>query len=779
MNARSKTTSRVGALAAISLALAGCPDGDPPVAEGIFGAMGEILPSATEAQREAFERGRAVAERRFTVADGLGPTFNVTFCGSCHEKPVIGGSAPRYRNFLLVGQQLPDGSHVETGVNGVQPIYRHDGSPRVATEMGTNVTATRNGVPFFGAGLIAEIPGENILEYADPDDEDGDGISGRPNYDRGFVGRFGRKAQTVSLEGFIRGPLNNHVGITSNPLSDEMKNALPVPSGSASTAGVVRGATAEISRTGHGQAAAPDEPLEDDDDVADPELSAQDLFDLVSFAMLLAAPRPDALTAETESGSGTFEEIGCTGCHVRGLESPRGLIPIYSDLLLHDMGEGLADGIPMKEASASEFKTQPLWGLAATGPYLHDGRADTIDEAILAHGGEAEASRVAYEALDATRRAQVLAFLRSLGGADQASSGLLAPDAAVPAAGEYGGPDVGMSPSDMARFERGREVFDRDRAVSAGLGPLFNGDSCRACHFEPTIGGAGPVGVNVLRHGYVDGQGQFSAPNIGTMAYRLGNDVGRRAPADLEANVFEMRQTPPLYGFGRIDGIPESEIVAGEDPEDMDGDGIRGIAHRLPDGRLGRFGWKANVPSVAEFARDAISNEVGLTVPEVAGHTFGFTSDGDDVADPEVSVEELDDLSFFMAQLAPPPRRSTDADAEARGQALFSNVGCDACHSSLADADGNPVMLYSDLLLHDVAPAGFVGIPDGAASGRHFRTPPLWGLGLSGPYMHDGLAFSIEQAIARHDSEGAASRDAFEMLSGAEREDLLKFLQSL
>lgn len=774
-----RTASERGLLAlGLTLALTGCPEDEPPIAEGIFGALGDVLPSASAEQQATFQRGQDVARHRFTAAEGLGPKFNVTFCGSCHERPVLGGSGPRYRNFLLVGQRLGDGSYVTTGVNGVQPLYTLGEASRVTTDPGTNSFATRKAIPFFGIGLIAELNEDAILAHADPDDLDGDGISGRPNYDRGFVGRLGRKAQTVSVEGFIRGPLFNHAGITSNPLSELKKAQLPVPS-AADTQSNLRGLEGFGTAT-RGQAAAPDEPTVDDDGAPDPELSEQELFDLVSFSMLLAAPRPEPLTPETEAGSAAFEEVGCAGCHVRTLEGPRGLIPLYSDLLLHDMGAELADGVPMKEATGSEFRTQPLWGITATGPYLHDGRADTLDEAIRLHGGEAARSRDAYVGLDAARHGQLLAFLESLGGRAQRSDGLLPPDAPVEPVGAYAGPGEVLGDDDSARFLRGRALFDRDTGLHEGLGPLFNGDSCRACHFEPTIGGAGPAGVNVIRHGRDDGQGGFTAPAIGTMAYRLGVALDQRVAADLEANVFELRQPPPVYGLGLIDRIPEAEIVAREDPADMNGDGIRGVAHRLPDGRLGRLGWKAGVPSVAEFARDATSNELGLTVAQVAGHTFGFGADGDEHPDPEVSAEALEDLTFFMAALAPPPRTSVDAAAEGRGEALFAAVGCDGCHvPSMRTEDGEAVPLFSDLLLHDVAPAGFLGIADGAATTRQFRTPPLWGLGQTAPYMHDGRADTIEDAIARHEAEGDASRRAYELLSSSERADLLAFLQSL
>ena len=206
---------------AVPLMLLGCGDNsERGIADGIFADLGEPLPSATPAQKVLFESGLAVATRRFSPADGLGDHFNVTFCVSCHEKPVFGGSGGRYRNFLLVGQGLSDGSFTPTGVNGVQPQFSVT-TGRRQTDPETNVIATRNPIPFFGVGLLAEISEEEILSREDEDDVDGDGISGRANFDRGFVGRFGRKAQSVAIESFIRGPLFNHLGITSNPLSAE------------------------------------------------------------------------------------------------------------------------------------------------------------------------------------------------------------------------------------------------------------------------------------------------------------------------------------------------------------------------------------------------------------------------------------------------------------------------------------------------------------------------------------------------------------------------------
>ena len=750
--------------------LCGCPSPEPPpaLAEGIYGPLGEVRPDATPEQRDTFTRGREVATRRFIAEDGLGPQINVSFCAACHERPTIGGSSPRYRDFFLVGTTLGDGSFLPGAHSGVLTAYGLGGAevrPTYGDDI--NTIAHRNAIPFFGVGLIAELFEASILANADPDDGDGDGISGRPNYDRGFVGRFGRKAQTVSIEGFIRGPLNNHVGITSDPLTNAQKAALPVPSAAPEPA----------ARAGFRQVSAPDEPLKDDDEVPDPELSSQDLFDLVSFAMLLAAPEPEPPTEQTAAGLASFAAIGCVQCHAPTLEGPRGLVPLYSDLLLHDMGPELADGVVQGLAGAGEFRTQPLWGITAVGPYLHDGRADTLDAAIRWHGGEAEASRDAYVALADGEREALLEFLRSLGGRAQITDGLLPPDSPVPAVGEFGSPraEVGGDPAALAQWQEGRRLFDRNVPLDAGLGPLFNGDSCRACHFDPVIGGSSPIDLDVMRYGTIDAMGGFVAPPGGTILHKMAIP-GRLRPEQTSAhNEFEPRQTPSTLGLGLLEGVADDDILALQDPDDLDGDGIRGVAHVLPDGRLGRFGWKAQVPNLREFTRDALGAEVGLTAPVEDGFTFGALKDDDDVPDPELDAATIDAIAAFMRGLAPPP-----AGAEVPGgRELFESVGCDGCHvPELPGADG-PVAAYSDLLLHVVAPAGTYGIVDGAAGQLMFRTPPLWGIAATAPYMHDGRADTLDAAILAHAGEADAVRAAYEGLTAAEQGLLLAFLESL
>ncbi len=802
-----RSTWAAARLAAISLALiaSACsntvtpPDDDPvgdgPVAAGVSGRLGTAVSHATAEQLASFERGRAVMMKRFTREAGVGPVFNVTFCGACHEDPVFGGSAALYRNFLLGGTETTDGAFIPTlsddiDAGGVVRMlkYGETGDFRPSVSSNANIFAQRNAIPMFGTGLIAELSEEVILANMDVADKDGDGISGRPNFDRGFVGRFGRKAQTVSIEGFIRGPLFNHLGITTNPLSDAQRAALPVDSSDRDVAAFVGPERLPV-RTPH-QAAAADAPNFDTDDAPDPEMTGQELFDLVTFVMLLAAPELDELTAESERGRVLFHEANCSGCHIPRLEGPRGPLPLYSDLLLHDMGEGLDDGIVMKEATSSEFRTQPLWGLSATGPYLHDGRASSIIDAILAHGGEAQASRDAFAALSAGEQADVEAFLMSLGGRDQASPGLLPPNTPMPGVGEYGGPFRELDDEEQAQFLRGRGVYDRDFGFSEGAGALagsdgagrFNGDSCRACHFDPVIGGSGPAGVNVMRHGRIDEEGTFMSPeetpnSILHRHSQIGMPVIQAEPG---TNVFEHRQTPHTFGLGLINGIDRAVIEANADPDDANEDGISGRAHILSDGRLGRLGWKADVPDFREFVRDAMAAEIGLTLPVQTGLTFGLVEDDDDVPDPELSLAEAEDLGFFIEMLAGPPRQAAaDPALAARGEIVFGTVGCVRCHIPALPSPNGDVPLYSDLLLHEILPADAVGVSSGAAGQREFRTAPLWGLSQTAPYFHTGAADTIGQAIEMHDGEAADIRNAYLELSDDDRTALLAFLNTL
>ena len=200
----------------------------------------------------------------------------------------------------------------------------------------------------------------------------------------------------------------------------------------------------------------------------------------------------------------------------------------------------------------------------------------------------------------------------------------------------------------------------------------------------------------------------------------------------------------------------------------------------MSDGRIGRLGWKADVPSVAEFVRDAMAAEIGLTIPQQTDLTFGLTTDDDGIADPELSVQDAEDLAFFLSMLAGPPRQPADDQTIIdEGEALFASVGCAKCHiPSLPSSEGD-VALYSDLLLHEILPAGASGIESGDASQREFRTAPLWGLSQTAPYFHSGEADTIGEAIRLHDGEAATIVQAYLDRSAADQQALLAFLNSL
>ena len=333
----------------------------------------------------------------------------------------------------------------------------------------------------------------------------------------------------------------------------------------------------------------------------------------------------------------------------------------------------------------------------------------------------------------------------------------------------------------MAELRREPPSITRPRRAAKALGgPRFNGDSCRACHFEPVVGGAGPLGVNVMRHGILNEQGQFVNPAVGTILHKNVALEDQVVQPQVAANIFEHRQTPPLFGLGLIDAIPDEVLLANVDPEDLDGDGISGRASWTDGGRLGRFGWKAQVPTLEEFVRDAVTAELGMTLPYVEGLTFGRIHDNDEVPDPEFSSGDAELLLAYMAGLAAPPRSEAAGNPEVlAGEQLFTQIGCASCHRPTLDGPDGPVPLYSDLLLHEVLAPEAAGIEEASANMWEFRTAPLWGLRLSAPYLHSGVAETIAAAIELHDGEAAEVRDAYLALSEGDRAALLAFLSSL
>ena len=342
-------------------------------------------------------------------------------------------------------------------------------------------------------------------------------------------------------------------------------------------------------------------------------------------------------------------------------------------------------------------------------------------------------------------------------------------------------------PGGDPQFDRGRALFDRPFSLVEGLGaPAMNADSCRACHQDPDIGGAGSLELNVSLFGNDNGgNGPFTKIPGGFAASKLfpPSVHGREEyPTGIGgADVFEQRQTPTLFGVGLIDQIPSAVITANEDVNDADGDGIFGFARRLSVGvniEIGRFGWKGQIPSVEDFVNDAMFNELGLTTP---GDDRGFSvlADADNVADPEISEAQVDDITHFVKML-PRPQRGGSIDPQvAEGEVVFNEIGCAKCHTPSLASPLGPVPLFSNLLMHNVMPAGFRGMAEPGAPAGFYRTPPLWGIKDTAPYMHDGRAEDVEGAILAHFGEAEDVRAAFELLPSFPKKALLQFLRDL
>jgi CxxC motif-containing protein (DUF1111 family) len=370
---------------------------------------------------------------------------------------------------------------------------------------------------------------------------------------------------------------------------------------------------------------------------------------------------------------------------------------------------------------------------------------------------------------------------------------VLAPACATPSA--PGDPLPGLTGAEQEDFRLGRIEFDRVFTPGTGLGPLFNADSCAECHEEPVSGGPGDEvelhATALLPDGACDPLIDLGGPVYQqevTPALReiLGIDA---EPVPSRATGRGLRSTPDVFGFGLLDAVPDEAILARADPDDRDGDGISGRANRFVDGRLGRFGRKAFVPTLGEFNAGAFPIEQGVTNPAsisentVAGEPLPAGSDP--LPEPEIGAEAVRLTDRFVRFLAPPAARDPEGKAK-RGREIFSGIGCVACHVPVLETGDHEVKAlrrkriaaYTDLLLHDMGPE-LADICLGLATPSEFRTEPLMGLRLSTRFMHDGRATSIEEAIRLHGGEGAASRDRFVSLSEDERRALLEFLGTL
>lgn len=373
------------------------------VAQARTPVAGDPLPGVTPIEFEEFRVGLEDFLEVETAADGLGPAFNATSCAICHSVPAIGGTS--LISEVRAGRRGPRGEFIalyedDESLFHLFSVPSHACQPVIPSE--ATIIARRVPIPVFGAGLIEAIPDETLLALEDPVDRNRDGISGRAAIvvDRATgqrrVGRFGWKAQHATLLAFSADAYRNEMGITNDLFTQE--------------------AGAGISEDRMRRC----DPIPEPEDVRDPRTGRRGIDNFAGFMKFLAPLGRGPIDDAARTGEQVFGAIGCAACHTPSITTgpssnplfDKRAVPLFSDLLLHDVGTG--DGIEQASGAADEIRTPALWGLRFRRPLLHDGSAAGIEEAIRRHGGEAELARRGFEQAPAHDRAALLAFLKSL-----------------------------------------------------------------------------------------------------------------------------------------------------------------------------------------------------------------------------------------------------------------------------------------------------------------------------------------------------------------------------
>jgi CxxC motif-containing protein (DUF1111 family) len=436
------------------------------------------------------------------------------------------------------------------------------------------------------------------------------------------------------------------------------------------------------------------------------------------------------------------------------------------------------------------------------------------------------------------------------------TSAQLAGDATVAVAGTESFRQIvgnaGMA--QKARFTFGKIQFNTEWdvepgqvPVSDGLGPTFNAIACASCHvnngrgrppendaeaFESILvrlsvpgedahGGPQPLEHygGQLQHRAVEG---VPAEGTATIIYTEtagkfadGSPYSLRKPSVVFSDMaygklpagtlHSLRVANPVIGLGLLEAVAEAQLANLADPEDLNNDGISGRMNRVwsPTQNkmtVGRFGWKANVATVAEQNAGAALGDMGITTelnptdncPTAQAACLKAASI--DTGEVEFRQDFFTELTRYVRLIGVPAQRAAEDPQVIQGDALFRAIGCVQCHvATLVTAETaafpelaqQTIHPYSDLLLHDMGEGLADNRPDYAATGREWRTPPLWGIGLTKTvtgyeyYLHDGRARSLREAILWHSGEAQQARDSFAALPANERQALLRFLESL
>jgi len=363
------------------------------------------------------------------------------------------------------------------------------------------------------------------------------------------------------------------------------------------------------------------------------------------------------------------------------------------------------------------------------------------------------------------------------------------------------GPIEGLSLEESRRFVKGDAAFDDDIfTVENGLGPIFNGTSCISCHAGE---GKGHPFVSFIRFGQHDETGNHyldqGGPQLQDKA--IPGYEPEKLPEGAPHATF---LAPAVTGLGYLDAVTDEYLLALEEEQNENQDGINGKVHwtTIPDyvtpregaiskeGKyISRFGKKASVYDLLHQTVFAYNEDMGIT-----SYYDPYDTYSGDKMEPEIDRQTISEVVFYLKTLKAPVPRNQDDHKVIAGKNTFENIQCATCHKPTMETGYSPIKVlsyqtfhpYTDLLLHDLGAELDDGYTEEHAKSSEWRTAPLWGLGLSknsqgGKYylMHDGRANSIEEAISLHGGEAANSRTMYQNLSTAEKEELHLFLESL
>ncbi len=363
------------------------------------------------------------------------------------------------------------------------------------------------------------------------------------------------------------------------------------------------------------------------------------------------------------------------------------------------------------------------------------------------------------------------------------------------------GPLEGLTTAETQQFLKGDVAFNDDIFTPQnGLGPIFVANSCGSCHAGD---GKGHPFTTLTRFGQVDSTGNqwlsFGAPQLQNRA------IPGYTPEVLPNNVSFSKILPPANtGLGFLDAVSDADIIAMSDPNDTDADGISGVPNwiNIPSycqlrtnaitngGKyIGRFGKKGSTYDLLQQTANAYNQDMGINTSFEPKDTYSNLD-----VDPEVNNNAVHNVVFYLKTLKAPIQRNQNDSEVQLGKKIFISIGCEKCHKSELKTGASPINAlsyktfspYTDLLLHNMGSGLDDNYTEGSAKTYEWKTPALWGLGLSKNsqgknyfLMHDGRAQSIEAAIQLHGGEGQQSNINFQKLSEDEKQKLIKFLESL